>query len=370
MITKRHSILAVLLSAGFFLVIIVLRVLQGGSSFGLGRLIFTDYAKPDYRNTVNLFDLTQGRRSTIPEEAYQNVGFIYPIDAQHVYISMCFAQNNPLFCSAHSSNIIDAKDSPRFENMTQFWKNDYSSPVWSPDGTHIAFGIVTRNTQNNGLALVNAFVMKADGTHLLDLTPGEDDNGFYFTWSPDSQRVAFTCSNEQKVCIIGADGSQLQALSVPNDSSVRDLEWSPDGRQIIFTVLANDFHNSELYLINADGSNLHRLLEAGSDLQAEAKWSPDSSQIAFTAGQRGRAEIYVIKADGTDLRNLSRGLNGNDFGAVWSPDSLSVVFFSWQNQKNLFLYMADTNRSIRQKITDNSTFNSLDAGAPELFWIP
>jgi TolB protein len=214
--------------------------------------------------------------------------------------------------------------------------------------------------------------MDADGTNIVDLTPVESINGFDFAWSPDSQQIAFACSNAQFLCISYIDGSHLQKLTMPDYTRVQDMAWSPDGSQVAFSLTAADYRNSELYLINTDGSNLHRLFEP-TDFDfhdSKPQWSPDGSKILFQSGRRGTMSIYVIKPDGTGLHNLSQG-NSLDFGAVWSPDSLNVAYFSWQlDEKSVILYVADASRGNPRKITDNSTFNLLETASPELFWLP
>jgi TolB protein len=57
-------------------------------------------------------------------------------------------------------------------------------PMWSPDGTRIAFA--SRRSGNADIWMINA-----DGTHLVQLTsdPTED---YAPTWSPDGTKIAFT----------------------------------------------------------------------------------------------------------------------------------------------------------------------------------
>ncbi|MEP6989261.1 MAG: hypothetical protein ABI970_26915, partial [Chloroflexota bacterium] len=130
MITKRHSISAVLVCAGLFVFMIVLRLLLAGSSSSLGRLVFTDFPKPSYQYSVDLFDLEVGKRTPLKIERYQDIGNLSVIDGQHFYLSLCPARGNGLFCSSYTSFIVTPSDTHRFENMTQFWKDDYGSPVW------------------------------------------------------------------------------------------------------------------------------------------------------------------------------------------------------------------------------------------------
>ena len=209
----------VLLTVIFALVVVfvVIRFSQQGNSGSPGRLIFTDYPKPNYRYTVDVFDLEHNTRSSLAREAYQDVGTQSVIDEKHVYFSACFAQNNPMFCSAYVSEVIAPEEIHKFDHVKQFWNENYESPIWSPDAKHIAFGILNKGTQNNPLYSLNIHVMNADGTNALDIVPNENDNGFYFSWSPNSQQIAFACGDENILCIVNVDGSNLQKLSAPQN---------------------------------------------------------------------------------------------------------------------------------------------------------
>lgn len=352
-----------------FLLLITLRSTLFRSSSSLGRLVFTDFPKPNYNYAVDVFDIERNKRTSLPLTSYQNIGTQAIIDEQYVYSSMCFLPYVSVLCPAYVSGIFSSKEVHRFDNVKQFWKKNYGSPVWSPDGSHIAFIVLNKGTENNQLYSADIHVMNADGTDILDPAPSE--NGFHFVWSPNSKQIAFACSNRQYLCIVNADGSQLQRLNALINTNVSDIAWSPDGNQIVFTLSAKDFHNAELYLVNTDGSNMHRLLATQSGHHEYPVWSPDGSKIAFRSGdQNNSGDIYVIKSDGTNLRNLSQSLNGNDFGAVWSPDSTKIAFFSNQYQKGTYVYIVNADGENLQQITENSTSALMDAPGPELFWLP
>jgi dipeptidyl aminopeptidase/acylaminoacyl peptidase len=339
-----------------------------------GRLVFTDYATSNYTYTVDVFDLEQDVRSSLAHTPYEDVGSLYPIDEQYMYVSMCFARNNPMFCSAWVGDIIAPEEVDKFDVIKQVWQEDYGSPVWSPDGSRIAF-VGTNPGSETNLALYrgDTLLMNADGTNLLDPTPDEADNGFYFSWSPDSQQIAFACNDEQNLCIVDADGTNLQQLDVTVDTKVRDIAWSPNGNQIAFSLSNQDFFNGEIYLVNTDGTDMHSLLESASNDHENPTWSPDGSKIAFRSGEQGNniGEIYVIEPDGTDMLNLSESLNGTEFGAAWSPNSRQIAFFSYiHGEGSMYLYISDVDGKNLERITDNQTWDLTDVGSPEVFWIP
>jgi Tol biopolymer transport system component len=50
-------------------------------------------------------------------------------------------------------------------------------------------------------------------------------------WSPDGSRIAFTRNAE--IYVVGADGSNIRSVS--RLSEVFGVDWSPDGRAVVFS---------------------------------------------------------------------------------------------------------------------------------------
>jgi Tol biopolymer transport system component len=89
-----------------------------------------------------------------------------------------------------------------------------SWPVWSPDGTRIAF-------VSGGLSSGRLRVINPDGSGQIDLTPEEDVSEP--TWSPDGVRIAYRGSLGH-VFVANADGSGRIELAQNMDSS--KLTWT------------------------------------------------------------------------------------------------------------------------------------------------
>src|SRR5215471_13324992 len=101
-----------------------------------------------------------------------------------------------------------------------------SDPVWSPDGTKIAFARFNINSK-----FVEIFVMNADGSDQRRLTQSKYDNSP--TWSPDGTKIAFwrraaqtTLTKDDGIFVMNADGSDQR--SVASTSDLYEPAWSPD----------------------------------------------------------------------------------------------------------------------------------------------
>lgn len=231
------------------------------------------------------------------------------------------------------------------------------SPAWSPDGTKIAFsseraldGSDARNT-NGG---INLWIMNADGSSPTPLTKITASEIAVPVWSPDGSKIAFASdravdgsdaiNNTNNVWVINADGTGLTALTklTAAGSGVNTVVWSPDGTKISFdSERALDGSNTatateNIWLMNADGSNQQPLTRVQG---AEPSWSPDGSKIAFVSvaafdgsnapNAGSTANIWVMNADGSSaIPLIMNTAGGSSSDAIWAPGGSKIIFDS------------------------------------------
>ncbi|MDE0170902.1 MAG: hypothetical protein OXS29_15570 [bacterium] len=256
--------------------------------------------------------------------------------------------------------LIDA-DGTNVTQITQTEGGAYGTgrPVWSPDGTRIAF---TRFRDLDPAPTVSnidseLLVVNADGTdqRLLADTDGDDHNP---VWSPDGTRIAFHHSTQSttKILVVNADGSGQRVLARTRGEEWGPW-WSPDGTRIAFTGLARRNGTPSVYVVRADGSDQTSL-----GFGANPRWSPDGSRIAFVDyGDTGSTwEIVSIKPDGTDPRPLTQtGPETVPTGLVWSPDGSRIAFASSHDGDDE-IYVVNGNGSGQTQITHNDFFADTD----------
>ncbi|MCK5740205.1 PD40 domain-containing protein [bacterium] len=161
-------------------------------------------------------------------------------------------------------------------------------------------------------------------------------------WSPDGSQIAFSSdrNGNNDVFVMQADGSdvrQLTFLSVGDDIS----GWTPDGKSVLFAsrrYFAYPSHRlSSLYVVPVTGGNPKI---AFSEYAAQGKYSPDGQTIVFTDGRidryrkhyHGSGNSNVWKVDlKTEQYTQLTDYNGNDMLPMWAPTGERLYFVSHQS---------------------------------------
>ena len=235
-------------------------------------------------------------------------------------------------------------------------------PVWSPDGTKIAFYGYPRGAVQGG-ANYDIYVMNADGSGVTNLTTTSADVASWFSqlnpkWSPDGTRIAY--DGDDGLYVMNVDGSGQTRIA-----SGQDATWSPDGTRIAFAgqggifavspdgtglvqltsspgfdespAYSSDgsriaYHHSQgddraTYTMNVDGSNITQVADFQADTMGRPVWSPDGSVLAFDLYLTNQTwDIYAVNSDGSGLAVIAGDPNNDEVAPVWSPDGTRIAF--------------------------------------------
>ena len=242
------------------------------------------------------------------------------------------------------SNADRADAEPRIFVVDPYYSNDPRdfgtghSPVWSPDGSRLAFS-------GSGERSAEIMIMNVDGTGRRALAEGRDQ-----AWSPDGLTIAFTRSVEdaEGLFVIGVDGSGERYLG-----EGAGPVWSPDGELIAFTRAGVDGY--DIFAMNADGTEQRQLTHAAGD-DLRPAWSPDAVRIAFDTERDGDltaespvTEIYLMNADGTGQQQLTDG-GGKNRRPVWAPGGRRIAFTTEEWEYH-YIYSINPDGSDRRRLT-------------------
>ncbi len=212
---------------------------------------------------------------------------------------------------------------------------DISQPIWSPDGTKVAF------VKGNGsVGSGNIAVIDADGSHAITLTSGPTQKSWP-SWSLDGTSIVYDdagstplddsgFSNTQELYLVPADGSgspeRITHNSVPDSAAV----YSPDGTRIAL------FHGGTFAIMNADGSHIRSIADGFSP-----RWSPDGSKIVFftynsaerfdlpdprtgSGGDWPRLDLKLLTVASGEIADLGLSVASDVNVVSWASDGRSL----------------------------------------------
>jgi Tol biopolymer transport system component len=177
-----------------------------------------------------------------------------------------------------------------------------ATPSWSPDDTQLVFEH-REPTGARGIYRVNA-----NGGGPLRLAVGSTP-----AWSPDRTRIAFVRGKD--VYSIAPDGTAARKLTKTKRPTSGPLSWSPDSTRLAVS------RAGDIYSVRADGAGEVRLTTSRRP-EIQPAWSPNGGEIAYVLG----STIAVVNAGGTGAaRSISSGTESASSPA-WSRDSSKIAF--------------------------------------------
>ena len=230
---------------------------------------------------------------------------------------------------AKGVKLVDSKNGGRL-NIT---------PSVSPDGKYFIF-LSERNIFSLDLFLADTKtgkiirkISKRTRKSHLDALSAFESAG---TWSPDSQKYAFTIFSKGKNKIVIADvktGKISDEFFVKDIPAISNLDWSPDGKKILFTGLVEG--QSDLYSVDVNTKNLIRYTH---DYYAniQAQWSPDGMYIVYVTDKgfdnaprpKKHLSFAILNVMDKHIEYLQHFPQSNNLNPVFGPGGNFVYFLS------------------------------------------
>jgi Tol biopolymer transport system component len=205
----------------------------------------------------------------------------------------------------------------------------YIQPVWSPDGTKLAFSTLP--------GFKGVYIRNADGSGPIKQVASDFYIGFKLVWTSDSKGIVIQTRT-------GVTGQTIRYIDIET-GEVRDREQpiSPDLR------LERDKQDSRAWIIaDGDGTRITEFPYRAS----LADLSPTQDRVAFLPRD---GNLYVSHLDGSEKVNLGEGSAAWD----WSPDGRWIVYVGAEVEEHhamiaAELFVANPNTGDVLQLTDTS----------------
>lgn len=187
---------------------------------------------------------------------------------------------------------------------------DDSAPVWSPDGTRIAF-VSSRGPDPDRTENSDVYVIEAKpGAVAKQLTTFIGNDGGRPAWSPDGQWIAYLQGDEpklsayqlEKLAIVPAAGGDPKVLTASLDRAVSGpISWSADGKSLYFTV--SDDRIVYVGRTTVAGGAVEKLTSARRTVSA-VSLGKDGSLTLLSGTADEATEVHALEAG--KLRKLTK----------------------------------------------------------------
>ncbi len=256
-----------------------------------------------------------------------------------------------------------------------------SSPLWSPDGSSIAF-----LTKKGDKAKTQVWVIPVDGGESFQATHSKTDVSF-FRWHPDSRRIAYIASSaptkrEEKLKKKGYGFIYFEENLKPRnlyitsaeradkDESTKQLTdsltaWSftfnTDGGTIAAAVtdknlIDHRYMFQQIHLLDTDNGNTKRIFRRAIGKLGNYSFSPDGKRIAYTAAldssDHAVSQLYVMNPkDGRTVNLTPPDYRGHINWVGWRDDA--TLIYKADEGVNTALYSIKSNGRQRKLILDS-----------------
>jgi tricorn protease len=198
-------------------------------------------------------------------------------------------------------------------NLTRSSGTADRAPAWSPDGQKVAWF----SDEGGEYRLV-----------LADQHGGErrvieiPDATFFYstTWSPDSERIAFSDANRDLWVVEVASGDLTRIDSEGYATPGRTIypEWSPDSKWIAYSKRLDNHYNA-VWVYSVENDTTHAITDGLSDSRAPA-WDASGGHLYFLA-----STDYGLNVGWLDMTSYERPVTRAIYAAVLAADAPSPL---------------------------------------------
>ena len=237
-----------------------------------------------------------------------------------------------------------------------------TSPLWSADGSRLAFSLKKKSEPTSNVAVldpktrqVRRLTEEKDATRIWTPRAWSRDGRFLFAERAD---IGHTDSDLYRIEVVTGAPENL----TPHDGKIIHTlgDVSPDGREALIGSNATEgFSNIALLDLATKKqtwvTDLHWETTPGD-------FSPDGKRFTYAVNEDGRTEVYLVERAGLKAEKLDFPVGVSSFAGNWSPDGKTLLVSHQSSQRPADLWRYDvTGRTATQL-----TFSALAGLDPQM----
>ena len=185
-------------------------------------------------------------------------------------------------------------------------------------------------------------------------------------WSADGSRIAFAAGTtldtlyEKAFSGVGDDKELLKEpglIHVPTS-------WSRDGRFLLYTVTNAPRSGNDLWVLRTDGDRKPGLLLSTQFNEGRASFSPDMRWIAYASNESGRGEVYVrpfVPTGPSGTPSLGEG--------KWQISRDGGNYPKWRADGKEIIFQAPPNGTRKMAVDVKANGAAFEAGVPQQLFV-
>jgi Tol biopolymer transport system component len=195
-------------------------------------------------------------------------------------------------------------------------------------------------------------------------------------WSPQGTFIAFERSigEKKEIHIVLPDGTSVQTVYAQLSSGGKEMKfffpgvseetsynagisWAPGEDRFVFMSNGGE-GNYDLYFQDVGGPDAARITDH-KEKDGQAHWSPAANGIVFVSGRSGNGDVYLLDLPTRVLTRLTRGGRAYLYPR-WSPDGKKIVMMHGSNENHDILLITDMMKPVEsQKALTTWTFDDI-----------
>jgi Tol biopolymer transport system component len=205
------------------------------------------------------------------------------------------------------------------------------SPAWLSDGRSIVVGVWEKGVHS--LYKVNPAT--GQGTELVRNT-GPNQN--QLSWSADGSKI-YQVENSKSIAMRDTGSSEAKVIFTDSEAGfIRDITPSPDGSRIAYVSNAKD---GQIKLLTPATGHVMELVNVWPAWNRRMMtWTPDGHHLIYVteaSQERGQpTALWIVPAGGGAPKQLTQNLEGRVFDVSLSPDGKQIGFSRWAGHNEIW----------------------------------
>lgn len=200
------------------------------------------------------------------------------------------------------------------------------SPVWSPDGTRLAY---ISTGENNSAQLYVRWMASGQSVRITGLANAPSS----IAWSPDGKQIGYVMQVPSGARRLGRAPARPEGAQWAEPlEQITSVTYRADGEGL----LRPGFRH--LFVVPADGGASRQLTDGDFHHDGPVAWSRDGRTLFVSANRRAdwerepdQTDLYAVSVDSGAMRALTTR-SGPDGNPVVSPDGRSIAYLGFDHR--------------------------------------